>query len=894
MLISVFAFIAVIGVTFAVVNSRQSLDNRSKAAVGSSNNIVFVNQNNSTIAQTQSPFVNIRLSSPWPATQAQAGVNGLMAVAGESDVLANVSATFQVKSGIDDVNESDNEFITQDRTVFIGNAGSRNNSWSGFRFNNVTVPKGAKINSAQLVLYNPSQQWISTRFTIAAEKSPNSTAFSSSSKPSSRTLTSARVNHNSNTRWVSKSWYALDNMSTVIQEVVNQSNWQSGNSVSVILKGTGSPFGRKNITSFEGSSANAPRLVISYSTSDIQPTVTRAPSTIVTKAVSPTIATATRTPSTTVQPSTPPTGNGQGFGVIGDSGSDEYRADDNRAGNSQYASTTLSWVELIVKKGVNVGPWSNTSRGEPRRRGYEYNFARSAHKVRDAITTGQHTGMRSLIQAGKVAYVHIEFNGNDYAEWNGEYQKIYNGTTSGTALQTKLDAIISDYTTILDTIKNAGNVKVQVATFPDLNMDPGVIARFPNATNRQRVTNFVNSLNAQLIPLVESRGFAVFDTNQFFMTDIASKVDANGFINIAGEKIDTKTTGDEPHHMILSDTIHAGTIPNGLVANGVLKNFNSKLGTSFPLMTDQEIIQNAGIGGISNPIPTATTAPYTTFVELAEDSGFTKNYVKHPYTSHPMNVTFTFSNNTPGQKTVYARFTSSTGQTQIHSNWIDLVAIPTNTPKPTIAPSNAPSLAPTTPPTGGHTGHGDNSHAMGLWTPNPKYDTCTNSTDTVRIKDIHDSYKVQGPDGKWYPTWHPPVDPTTGCKFRHEHGRDPHASNVFKFLQETYGYDADKNGKVEGAELATAGVPFGYVNEQLDVYNTSKGINNGMRHEDHVGHKIEWENSLMRQWSTSIGGGTQQRGADSGVRCDFFMKIHQGTHSKDAFTNNMHELIQGY
>ncbi|HRN96813.1 MAG TPA: hypothetical protein PLD54_05190, partial [Candidatus Levybacteria bacterium] len=314
----------------------------------------------------------------------------------------------------------------------------------------------------------------------------------------------------------------------------------------------------------------------------------------------------------TLPPSPTPTNVPEdGFGVIGDSGSDEYRADDNRAGSSPYAATTLSWVELLAKKGINLGPWSNSSRGEPRRRGYEYNFARSAHKVHDGLMSGQHTGMKSLIQAGKVSYVHIEFNGNDYAEWNGEYEKIYNGTTSGTALQAKLDAIISDYTTILDTVINAGNVQVQVATFPDLNMDPGVVARFPNATNRQRVTNFVNSLNEQLVAIAQSRSIAVFDTGNFFMTEVASRIDANGFINFAGEKIDTKTVGDEPHHMILSDTIHAGTVPNGLIANAIVSKFNSVYNTSFPLLTESEILINAGIQ-TNNPTPTPTSTPTPT------------------------------------------------------------------------------------------------------------------------------------------------------------------------------------------------------------------------------------------------------------------------------------------
>ena len=36
-----------------------------------------------------------------------------------------------------------------------------------------------------------------------------------------------------------------------------------------------------------------------------------------------------------------------GIGVISDSNSDEYRADDNRGGD--YAATTLNWVEQLVR-----------------------------------------------------------------------------------------------------------------------------------------------------------------------------------------------------------------------------------------------------------------------------------------------------------------------------------------------------------------------------------------------------------------------------------------------------------------------------------------------------------------------------------------------------------------
>lgn len=140
------------------------------------------------------------------------------------------------------------------------------------------------------------------------------------------------------------------------------------------------------------------------------------------------------------------------------------------------------------------------------------------------------------------------------------------------------------------------------------------------------------------------------------------------------------------------------------------------------------------------------------------------------------------------------------------------------------------------------------SQAYGIWQPG-KPGECS--------KSIHDGYSVRGPDGKLYPTWHPPVD-RSGCSFGHEHGRDPSGSAFFASV-----------GKV----------PFGLANEALAAFDP--GLT---RHEDHVGHKIEWENRVMLQRSQNGGR------VDLGVRCDFLIKIHQGTHSADAFTNNLHEL----
>ena len=138
--------------------------------------------------------------------------------------------------------------------------------------------------------------------------------------------------------------------------------------------------------------------------------------------------------------------------------------------------------------------------------------------------------------------------------------------------------------------------------------------------------------------------------------------------------------------------------------------------------------------------------------------------------------------------------------------------------------------------------------AFGIWSPSGT-DTCPAS--------VHDAYATVGPDGLRYPTWHPAVDPATGCTFGHEHGRDPAGSDLFSEV---------------------GNIPFGYANQHLE----ESGFG-ARRLEDHVGHKVEWENDIPMR----IGDGGA---AVISITCDVLVKLHQGTHSPDAFTNNLHEV----
>jgi hypothetical protein len=123
-------------------------------------------------------------------------------------------------------------------------------------------------------------------------------------------------------------------------------------------------------------------------------------------------------------------------------------------------------------------------------------------------------------------------------------------------------------------------------------------------------------------------------------------------------------------------------------------------------------------------------------------------------------------------------------------------------------------------------------------------------------REVHARFWTWGTDGRVYPTWHPPRDPS-GCAFGHEHGADPRAAALF-------------------AQVGWA--PFGYANEQLAPSDPGR-----RRDEDHVGHKIASGNDLAVHANADPASPVV-------ATCDALMMMHQGLHSPDEFTSNLHQL----
>jgi hypothetical protein len=161
----------------------------------------------------------------------------------------------------------------------VGDSAPIADDFTGLRFTNLKVPPGAIIQSASLQLYSPEKSWINVDLDIAADASDDSAIFAVDTRPSNRPLTTAKVNHHTNNRWEANTWQSLEDITPVIQEIINRPGWRVGNTLSLILHGTGRAWGRKYVSSFDGDPTHAPRLVIVYrgTVASIPPTTVPTP-----------------------------------------------------------------------------------------------------------------------------------------------------------------------------------------------------------------------------------------------------------------------------------------------------------------------------------------------------------------------------------------------------------------------------------------------------------------------------------------------------------------------------------------------------------------------------------------------------------------------------------------
>jgi hypothetical protein len=145
----------------------------------------------------------------------------------------------------------------------------------GIRFTDVTIPQGATITNAYVVfqVYQASNE--PTSLTLRGESKDNAAIFTTAARDiSKRAKTAAGVNWNNIPAWTTVgASVQTPNVAGIIQEIVNRGSWSSGNSLAIIINGTG----RRVATAFEGGSTGAALLHIEYTSGGSTATPTPPP-----------------------------------------------------------------------------------------------------------------------------------------------------------------------------------------------------------------------------------------------------------------------------------------------------------------------------------------------------------------------------------------------------------------------------------------------------------------------------------------------------------------------------------------------------------------------------------------------------------------------------------------
>ncbi|MBI5916145.1 MAG: tandem-95 repeat protein [Bacteroidetes bacterium] len=185
-------------------------------------------------------FFNFQPPAPPPTTVS------VRVAAGSDDAEQNLS------SGAVSLTSNDLELIYDGVNQIVG-----------LRFNGIGVPQGATITNAYLEFQADEAHSGATSLTFRGQAADNASTFTTAvSNISSRAKTTASVSWSSMPAWAIGTKYQSPSIKTVVQEIVSRVGWASGNSMVMLVEGSGT----RTAECFEELPAAAPLLVIEFAT----------------------------------------------------------------------------------------------------------------------------------------------------------------------------------------------------------------------------------------------------------------------------------------------------------------------------------------------------------------------------------------------------------------------------------------------------------------------------------------------------------------------------------------------------------------------------------------------------------------------------------------------------
>lgn len=152
-------------------------------------------------------------------------------------------------------------YISNSALMHIGKFSSFS-AYAALRWAEVAIPAGATILSANISMV--AESMIGTAAVmIRGDKQINPATITSISDYGARTRTTAAVNWTISSDWTAGTIYTTPGLTAVIQELIDQSGWASGNAIQLFIEDNGLAHSRI-ITSYENSPDTCALLEITY------------------------------------------------------------------------------------------------------------------------------------------------------------------------------------------------------------------------------------------------------------------------------------------------------------------------------------------------------------------------------------------------------------------------------------------------------------------------------------------------------------------------------------------------------------------------------------------------------------------------------------------------------
>ncbi|HFD12261.1 MAG TPA: hypothetical protein ENJ32_07310, partial [Crenotrichaceae bacterium] len=177
----------------------------------------------------------------------------------------STTLSIPISTGSDDAEENAaGSVITGSTDIDLVRSGT--NQTDGLRFNNITIPQGATILDAYIQFTTKGKSSEATNLTLEGEATDNALTFVNNitNNISARPRTTASVS------WSPVPWDVIGeagvnqstpNLTSIVQEIVNRGGWVSGNSLAIIITGSG----KRDAYSFESNVPTEAVLHVEYS-----------------------------------------------------------------------------------------------------------------------------------------------------------------------------------------------------------------------------------------------------------------------------------------------------------------------------------------------------------------------------------------------------------------------------------------------------------------------------------------------------------------------------------------------------------------------------------------------------------------------------------------------------